>query len=205
MQLARMWVSLILNNRLFLWILLFVNIIGTVYGYDWYMWQLEMTEPKFWIFVPDSPTASLFFCFVLIGWLLRTHFRVFEALALLTLVKYGVWAVVMNLWTLQETGSIGAAGWMLVISHGAMALQAVLYWRRYRFGWLSIALASIWTLHNDVIDYLFGQMPIYGDLMKYMDYVGYFTFWLSIVCILLLAWNWKSRHKVVTEEIRPVV
>ncbi|GKV67962.1 membrane protein [Sporosarcina sp. NCCP-2716] len=205
MQLTSAWVSLILNNRWFLWILLFVNIIGTVYGYDWYMWQLEMTEPKFWIFVPDSPTASLFFCFVLIGWLLRTHFRLFEALALLTLVKYGVWAVVMNLWTLQETGSIGAAGWMLVFSHGAMALQGVLYWRRYRFGWLSIALATIWTLHNDVIDYLFGQMPIYGDLMKYMEYVGYFTFWLSIICILLLAWNWKSRHKVVTEEIDPVV
>lgn len=205
LQQARIWIRYILNHQAFLWILLFINIIGTVYGYDWYMWQLEITEPRFWIFVPDSPTASLFFCFVLIGWILRTNFRLFESLALLTLVKYGIWAVVMNLWTLEETGSIGAAGWMLVISHGAMALQAVLYWRNYRFGWVSIVLAAIWTLHNDVIDYVFGQMPIYGDLMEYAANIGYFTFWLSAACIGLVVWNWKSRHKVVTERLDPGV
>lgn len=198
MQLAITWIRMTLFNRMFLWLLLFINIIGTIFGYDWYMWQLEITEPKFWIFVPDSPTATLFFSIAIIGWLLKTNFKLFEALALLTLVKYGVWAVVMNLLTLQEVGSIGPVGWMLVISHGAMALQGILYWGKYRFGWISIGLASIWTLHNDVIDYVFGQMPIYGDLMKYMDNVGYFTFWLSIVCIGLIVWNWMTRHKAVT-------
>lgn len=188
-----------LFHKSFLWILLFINIIGTVYGYDWYMWQLEITEPIFWIFVPDSPTASLFFCFVIIGWLLNTNFRLFEALALITLVKYGIWAVVMNLLTLYEVGSIGAAGWMLVISHGTMALQGLLYWSKYKFGFISILIAAIWTIHNDIIDYVFGQMPIYGDLMKVMDKIGYFTFWLSIACILLAVWNWKRRHKIVTE------
>ncbi|MCM3756880.1 DUF1405 domain-containing protein [Sporosarcina aquimarina] len=201
MQLARTWIRMILFNKSFLWILLFINIIGTVYGYDWYMWQLEITEPIYWIFVPDSPTASLFFCFVIIGWLLNTNFKLFEALALITLVKYGVWAVVMNLLTLNEVGTIGPAGWMLVISHGAMALQGVLYWNKYKFGMISIFIAAVWTLHNDVIDYVFGQMPIYGDLMKMMDTIGYFTFWLSIACILLTVWNWKRRHKIVTEPI----
>ncbi len=52
----RIW--FLLSHKSFLWILLFVNIFGTVYGYDWYMWQLEMTEPKFWIFVPDSPNGK---------------------------------------------------------------------------------------------------------------------------------------------------
>lgn len=193
-----------LFHKSFLWILLFINIVGTVYGYDWYMWQLEITEPVFWIFVPDSPTASLFFCFVIIGWLLNTNFRLFEALALITLVKYGMWAVVMNLLTLNETGSIGVAGWMLVISHGAMALQGVLYWSKYKFGFLSIMIAAIWTLHNDIVDYVFRQMPIYGDLMKVMDKIGYFTFWLSIACIGLAVWNWKRRHKIVTEPTQLV-
>ncbi|MGG0642759.1 DUF1405 domain-containing protein [Sporosarcina gallistercoris] len=198
MQLAITWLRMILFNKSFLWVLLFINIIGTVYGYDWYMWQLDITEPVFWIFVPDSPTASLFFCFVITGWLLNVNFRLFEALALITLVKYGIWAVVMNLLTLNESGSIGAAGWMLVISHGAMALQGILYWSNYRFGLISIIVAAIWTLHNDVIDYVFGQMPIYGDLMQIMDKIGYFTFWLSIVCVTLAVWNWKHRHRIVT-------
>ena len=124
---------LVLSHKSFLWILLFINLIGTVFGYDWYMWQLEITEPKFWIFVPDSPTASLFFTLAIIGWLIGRNFKLIEALALITLVKYGLWAVVMNLLTLVETGSIGWVGWMLVGSHFAMAVQAVLYSPLYRF------------------------------------------------------------------------
>ncbi|BAQ10827.1 uncharacterized outer membrane protein ypja [Bacillus sp. OxB-1] len=183
----------ILSHKSFLWILLYVNIFGTVYGYYWYMWQLHMTEPLFWIFVPDSPTASLFFCLALLGWIVGRNFKLVEALALITLVKYGLWAVVMNLLTLWETGSLDPTGWMLVASHFAMAVQAVLYSSFYRFGIVHIALAAIWTLHNDVIDYVFGQMPIYYDIMKYMQPIGYFTFWLSLACITLAYWVWRKR------------
>ena len=181
--LSRIW--LILSHKSFLWILFFVNLTGTIYGYDWYKWQLVKTEPKFWIFVPDSPTASLFFTIAIFGWLINRNFKLIEALALITLVKYGLWAVVMNLLTLIETGSIGWVGWMLVASHFAMAVQAILYIPFYKFKFGHIALAAIWTLHNDVIDYVFGQMPIYSDLMKYSAQIGYFTFWLSIACIAI--------------------
>ena len=194
----RVW--LILSHKSFLWILLFVNLFGTVYGYDWYMGQLEMTESKFWIFVPDSPTASLFFTLAIIGWLIGRNFKLIEALALITLVKYGLWAVVMNILTLIETGELSPVGWMLVGSHFAMALQAVLYSSLYRFSFVHIAIAAVWTLHNDVIDYVFGQMPIYGDLMKYMNQIGYFTFWLSIACILLACWVWKRRVATVIQR-----
>ena len=81
---------LVLSHKSFLWILLFINLSGTVFGYDWYMWQLKITEPKFWIFVPDSPTASLFFTLAIIGWLIGRNFKLIEALALITLVKYGL-------------------------------------------------------------------------------------------------------------------
>lgn len=189
--LQKIW--LILSHKSFLWILLFINVLGTVYGYDWYMWQLEITEPKFWIFVPDSPTASLFFSLAIIGWLINRNFKLIEALAFITLIKYGLWAVVMNLLTLLETGSIGWVGWMLVGSHFAMAVQAILYSPLYRFRLIHILIAAVWTLHNDVIDYVFGQMPIYHDLMRHIHSIGYFTFWLSIVCIALAFWNWKSR------------
>lgn len=184
---------LMLSHKSFLWILLFINIFGTVYGYDWYMWQLVDTEPIFWLFVPDSPTASLFFALAIIGWLINRNFKLIEALALITLVKYGLWAVVMNLLTLIETGSIDWVGWMLVGSHFAMAVQAVLYSKLYKFTGIHIAIAAIWTLHNDVIDYVFGQMPIYRDVLKYMDQIGYFTFWLSIACIFLAYIVWRNR------------
>jgi len=193
--LQKIW--LVLSHKSFLWILLFVNLLGTVFGYDWYMWQLKITDPKFWIFVPDSPTASLFFTLAIFGWLIGKNFKLIEALALITLVKYGLWAVVMNILTLFETGEIGWMGWMLIASHFAMAVQGVLYSPLYRFSFIHIAIAAVWTLHNDVIDYVYGQMPIYHDLMDHMEHIGYFTFWLSISCIMLAYGVWKNRTKSV--------
>ena len=194
---TRIW--LILSHKSFLWILLFVNLLGTVYGYDWYMWQLKITDPIFWVFVPDSPTASLFFTIAILGWIIGKHFKLMEALALITLVKYGLWAVVMNLLTLLENGSIEWIGWMLIISHFAMALQALLYIPFYKFSFGHIVIAAIWTIHNDFIDYVFEQMPIYHDLMKNINEIGYFTFWLSIVCITIAYMVWKNRTE--TEKI----
>lgn len=195
-----LWVFLkaILFNKSFMWLLFIVNVIGTIYGYYWYGSQLAITEPKFYIFVPDSPTASLFFTIALFGWLFNKNWKLIEALALITLVKYGIWAVVMNIWTYVETGSLGWMGWMLVISHFAMALQAILYMPFYKFGWGHILVASIWTLHNDVIDYVFDQMPIYRSLNVYANQIGYFTFWLSIICIYIAIVNYQKRSKLIS-------
>lgn len=175
----------ILSNKTFLWILLIVNIFGTIGGYLWYGGQLSITKPIFYLFVPDSPTATLFFSIAIIGWLFGKNWRLIEALALITLVKYGLWAVVMNILALIQMGSIGHLGWMLVISHFAMAVQAILYIPMYDIKIIHVGIAAIWTLHNDVIDYVFGQMPIYSMLSAYMSEIGYFTFWLSIACIIL--------------------
>ena len=163
----------------------------------WYESQLSTTEPKFLLFVPDSPTASLFFTLALFAWLLKMNWKLIEALALITLVKYGLWAVVMNVWTYFETGSIGWMGWMLVASHFAMAVQAILYIPFYRFTWVHILIAAIWTLHNDVIDYVFDQMPIYRSLNEYANTIGYFTFWLSIACISLAMIVYQKRSKLI--------
>lgn len=183
-----------LNHRAFLTLLLIINILGTAYGYYWYKDQLAITEPQFYIFVPDSPTASLFFCFVLVGWLVGKNYKLMEVLALVTLIKYGLWAVVMNLLTFVESGSLGWRDWMLVASHFLMAVQAVLYLPNYRFEVWHVAVAAVWTLHNDVIDYLFGQMPIYRVIYQYPSEIGYFTFWLSIACILLAFLESRKRE-----------
>ena len=194
MQVLIAQAKVLLYQRTFLWLLFVVNLLGTIYGYYWYIWQLQQTKPIYYIFVPDSPTASLFFTFAILGWIFGKHFKLIEALALITLIKYGVWAVVMNLFTLVEIGNIGAPGWMLICSHGLMAVQAVLYFGNYKFTWIHVGIAALWTLHNDVIDYLFGQMPIYHVINDYVSEVGYFTFWLSICCIVIALFNVKKRN-----------
>ncbi|CAG9622637.1 DUF1405 domain-containing protein [Sutcliffiella rhizosphaerae] len=179
------WFIHLLKHPTMLWLVLVINILGTIYGYIWYGYQLAETPAIFIAFVPDSPTASLFFCFVLLGFIFRRNYRIFEALAIVTLVKYGIWAVVMNILTFLETGYLPIEGYMLIVSHGAMAVQGILYSPYYRFEKWHLVVAGIWTLHNDIIDYVFGMMPRYGSLMQYMPEIGYFTFWLSIFSIAI--------------------
>lgn len=175
----------ILRNKVIVILLLIINIFGTIYGYIWYKGQLIETDPIYLIFVPDSPTACLFFVIALIGLLLKKNWGLFEALSLISLFKYGIWAVVMNILTLLVSGSLHWTGYMLIASHLAMAIQGLLYSPFFRIKVWHIMVAAIFTLHNEIIDYVFGQMPRYGDLSIYINEIGYFTFWLSILSIFL--------------------
>ncbi|MED1017998.1 DUF1405 domain-containing protein [Bacillus atrophaeus] len=179
------WFQFLLGQRPMLLLVLAVNFLGTVYGYYWYLPQLLETPARFLVFVPDSPTATFFFLFVLLSFLMKRNAKLFEALALVTLVKYGLWAVGMNLLVLFVTGELSWQGYMLIGSHFAMAVQGALYSPYFRFRLWHLVLAAIWTLHNDVIDYLFGMMPQYSMLSDYMTYIGYATFWLSLFSIAL--------------------
>ena len=177
------WMYSVLSNRQILFTLLVVNIFGTIYGYIWYGYQLKETPGIFIPFVPDSPTASLFFVFVLLAFLFKKNCGLMEALAIITLFKYGVWAVIMNILTLTTTGHLSWSGYMLIASHLGMAIQGLLYSPFYRIKLWHLIFAAIWTIHNEIIDYVFDMMPNYGNLVEYMSYIGYFTFWLSILSI----------------------
>ena len=175
------WIYPLLGTRSVLKLLLIVNTIGTIYGYYWYGWQLKETPAIFLPFVPDSPTASLFFVVVLIAFLLRKNWPLMEALAIITLFKYGIWAVVMNILVYFVQGELDWTSYMLIASHGAMAIQGILYAPFYRMKWWHLVVAGIWTFHNDVIDYVFFMLPKYEMLNQYIPQIGYFTFWLSVV------------------------
>lgn len=178
-------VKYILVHRQFLIALFIINLLGTIYGYIWYESQLLQTPPIFLPFVPDSPTASLFFTIFLLFFMFGKNVPYIEALAITSLFKYGIWAVVMNILTLIVDGSIGWAGYMLIASHLGMAIQGLLFAPYYRIELRHLTVAGIVILHNDIIDYVFEMMPIYGSLTSYMNEIGYFTFWLSIISIVI--------------------
>jgi uncharacterized membrane protein YpjA len=180
------FITYLLKQRFVLWSLLLINILGTIYGYYWYLWQLVDTPVHFLPFVPDSPTASLFFVFVLIAFLFNRNFPLIEALAAVTLFKYGIWAVGMNVGGMYVSGNVSLANIMLISSHFGMALQALLYAPFYRFTSWHLLIAGIWTIHNDIIDYVFQMYPRYPVLKDYMTQIGYITFWLSILTLLLI-------------------
>lgn len=176
---------MVLGQRWFLILLLAVNVFGTIYGYIWYADQIAATPWYFLIFVPDSPTASLFFCGVLTAFLFGKRIPLLEALAAVTLLKYGVWAVVMILAGAAMGSPIGILNYMLIVSHLGMAVQGLLYAPYYRIRPWHIIVTALWTLHNDFIDYVFYMHPwVAGSIRAYIPEIGYFTFWLSIVSLL---------------------
>nr|WP_273852278.1 DUF1405 domain-containing protein [Pseudalkalibacillus spartinae] len=176
----------LLKSKPFLVLLLLINVPGTIYGYYWYGWQLADTKPIFLLFVPDSPTASLFFCVILVAFLFGKNWPLMEALAAVTLFKYGIWAVVMNALVMVETGQLSGVAIMLILSHLGMAIEGLLFTPFYKIKPWHLVLVAVWTLHNDVIDYVFGQMPRYSILSEYTSLIGYFTFWLSLISLSLV-------------------
>lgn len=195
MQLAERWnaFTAILLSRWFLQALFVVNLFGTLYGYYWYKEQLSVTPWKYLIFVPDSPTASLFFTLVLFLYLINKRSPLLEAFAAITLLKYGVWAVVMILWgailaPVPWLESLTWQHWMLIGSHLGMALQGILYFPYYTFRKKEILIVSAWTLLNDFLDYSLNIHPWFAlELEKMIPVVAFFTVLLSLTSIFLFA------------------
>lgn len=179
------YIKYILLDKRFLFILFLINLFGTIYGYMWYESQLAITPAIFLMFVPDSPTASLFFTIFLMFFLFNKKVSYIEALAITSLFKYGIWAVAMNLFSLVVEGGLSWQGYMLIASHAGMAIQGLLYAPYYSIKLRHLVVAGIWILHNDIIDYVFNMMPMYSSLSLYQDQIGYFTFWLSIITIFI--------------------
>ncbi|TDM13225.1 DUF1405 domain-containing protein [Macrococcus lamae] len=175
-------------NRYFLVFLIMCNLLGTLYGYYWYGSQLARTKWYFMPFVPDSPTASLFLVIALIFIVAGRHSGLMESLAFVTLIKYGVWAVVMNIFTFIEIEEVTGTGLMLCLSHGIMAIEALIFLPFFKIKKWHILVTIIWVFHNDVIDYVYMQYPVYSMLEQYIRHIGYFAFWLSVIPLVLL-WN----------------
>lgn len=178
------WFRQSLTKRWFLWTLLVVNLLGTIYGFIWYGNQLAATPVFLRPFVPDSPTGSGLFTLVLLTYLLGRHVPVLEALAGITNFKYGVWAV-----------CIIVAGWimgnelrwtdiMLMVSHAGMAIESVLYARFFKLSILPVGIAALWTLNNDFLDYVMKIHPWLPSVLEpYDGIVGLFTVMLSLLSI----------------------
>ncbi|OMP65852.1 lipoprotein heptaprenylglyceryl N-acetyltransferase LhaT [Domibacillus epiphyticus] len=187
----------LLSNRAFMWVLFLSNLAGTIYGYIWYMPQLRQTPAVFLPFVPDSPTASLFFTIAIFGLLIGRSWGLVQALAVMTLFKYGIWAVAMNIFTLFVTGNLSWLGWMLVASHFIMAVQGMLYAPFFQVKVIHLIVAALWTLHNEIIDYVYMQYPVYSQLHLYIQEIGYFTFWLSIGSIFVTWYMCVRRNRTI--------
>ncbi len=182
-----------------LWLMMLIYLPGTVYGYYWYKDQLNWTwhHHPYWqiVFVPDSPTASLWFALAVLwlwllptrpsgGWLLGLR-GIIEALGVVTSVKYGIWATAIIIAGNAQGTPLDWASWMLMVGHTAMAACALLYARFFRFGAFALMAAAAWTFLNDAVDYLYDVFPYLPDTLNdNLRAVCIFTISLTALSVL---------------------
>ncbi|HBC8074557.1 TPA: DUF1405 domain-containing protein [Staphylococcus aureus] len=174
-----------LYQRSWLMMLLICNILGMIYGYIWYGEQLSHTPWQFKIFVPDSPTAILFLVISISLILIRKQNSIIDALAFVTLFKYGIWAVIMNILFIIEQGDITVNGLVLTFSHSIMAVQAIYFYPRFKRSMIGISVAMTWVFLNDYIDYFHLQFPYYDFITTHVWQIGVLSCCLSVFGLLL--------------------
>src|SRR5699024_1151938 len=184
MNMNTLW-QLIIYNKGMLYFLLVCNLLGTIYGYIWYGSQISITQWQFIPFVPDSPTASLFLCIAIAGLIIGKNLPIIEALAFVSLIKYGVWAVIMNIILFIQYDMITITGCMLILSHGIMAIEAFIFYPIFKVTIVAFFIAMVWVFHNDIIDYVFMQYPYYDFIASHVESIAYLAFWLSIMPLVL--------------------
>ncbi|HDG5413914.1 TPA: DUF1405 domain-containing protein [Staphylococcus aureus] len=174
-----------LYQRSWLMMLLICNILGMIYGYIWYGEQLSHTPWQFKIFVPDSPTAILFLVISISLILIRKQNSIIDALAFVTLFKYGIWAVIMNILFIIEQNDITVNGLVLMFSHSIMAVQAIYFYPRFKRFMIGISVAMTWVFLNDYIDYFHLQFPYYDFITTHVWQIGVLSCCLSVFGLLL--------------------
>jgi uncharacterized membrane protein YpjA len=168
------------------WPVVAANLAGTAFGFWFYRFQFEITDPVAWPLVPDSPLATLFVALSLALWKLDRSNEYLSTLAFFGAIKLGAWTpfVLVAFPAEHPAGSLAALGpvgfvWeyglyaFLVASHLAMVVEAFLIHRYAAFSVGTVALAAGWYTLNDVVDYL---VPVAGGphhtLLNVEPYLG---------------------------------
>ena len=144
------------------WPIVAINLLGTAFGFYYYGWQLSATPVEMWVFVPDSPVATLFIALALASWKLGRPQQWLIALAFFGNIVLGGWTVWVHLAFYEQFGYLGEPmRQFLIWSHAAMVLQAFVLHRIGSFRPGAVGVATLWYGVDTVVDYF---VPIRGGL-----------------------------------------
>ena len=144
------------------WLVVAVNLVGTAFGFWYYLPQFSETPPVMWIFVPDSPLATLFIAGAFALWAMGRQNDYLTALAFFGNIKLGLWTP----WVLVAFADSFLAFTppamyaFLLVSHLAMVVQAFVLHRITDFPLKAVGLALAWYTVDLTVDFF---IPIVGD------------------------------------------
>ncbi|PSP47814.1 DUF1405 domain-containing protein [Halobacteriales archaeon QH_7_69_31] len=143
------------------WLVVAVNLAGTAFGFYFYLFQFERTPVPMWLFVPDSPVATLLVALALAAWKLGYPQEWLTVLAFFGNVILGGWTVYVHMAFYESFSYLDPAmRQFLIWSHAAMVLQAFLLHRIADFRPRAVGVAMLWYTVNATVDYF---VPVVGD------------------------------------------
>ncbi|WP_132057781.1 DUF1405 domain-containing protein [Halorussus amylolyticus] len=143
------------------WAIVAVNLVGTAFGFYYYLPQFSFEPVVMWPFVPDSPVATLFIAGSLALWKLGGQQKWLDALAFFGCIKLGLWTPYVLLAFKSDFSYLHWAMYnFLFWSHLGMVAEAFLIHRYSDFPVWAVGVAVVWYGFNDLVDYF---VPIVGE------------------------------------------
>lgn len=170
----------IIEEKYFLWGLIFVNIVAVFAGINYYLPQLRATPVWQWIFVADCPLAALLFSIFIFQVIKKKKRGLVGVFAFTTLIKYGFWTLMI--FALYPKIYFGSDFWyftLLSFFHIIMIAEAFLILHFQRFFVKDLFYAFSFLFVNDVMDYFFGTVPTipltHIEIIKVVAFISTFV------------------------------
>ncbi|MCK4260689.1 MAG: DUF1405 domain-containing protein [Halanaerobiales bacterium] len=186
----------IMTTPWFYWLVMGISLIGSIYGFYWYKYQLAVTPFKFWFFTPDCPRAVFFFLIWVFLVAKNLPSNTFRVIVVADLIKYGIWttSVIGLFWFDRELYYFQHI--MLFTSHFGMLVLGVVFATRMKISRRGFWIASIWLFVNDFVDYYFGVFPWLPDGRRLPE-VRFGTFLLTgFIIIWMFVVYYRSHHRL---------
>ncbi len=173
------------------WVVALADLAGALAGFSYWYGATILAAPwYYWVFVPDCPLAALLMGITLLGYHFGRRWHLLGLLAAGTCIKYGLWTVVYWTADFSAGGPLSLEGVTMTVTHFILLVQGLIILRYLRFRWVPVALASLYLVANDLVDYAAGHYPRLPELVKVemMRTVAIITTVAIVVCWTVITW-----------------
>jgi uncharacterized membrane protein YpjA len=149
-----------------------------------------LSPVELWIFIPDSPLATLFFAASLFLIYFKKRVDAFYLIAMAQSMKYGFWTMfVIVYFSDYFLAPVHRDYYYLMFAlHFGMLIQPALILHKVRITGKELAIAAFWLALNDYFDYLRNTHPlvVYGFAPEKVALTGAVTFLAGMAILALL-------------------
>ena len=170
------------KNPVVRFILLVSCIIGTLFGFYYYMGQFAISPVYLWFFIPDSPFFTFMYVLVLVFYSFGRRSDIFDAFTFIGLNKVAIWTIFVLFWNHEYYFSPETRNYrfVLLLLHIGMILVALTLLKEMgKLNFKGYLLIFGFFMVSDFIDYVIGTHPIIPT--ESVPVVMWMTIALSII------------------------